>query len=135
MTSSLPVVTPNAILFTPDNKRCYAYSGEVSVDDNETALLEFKTNTEYLDGLIQFNYIQVTSENFSYKVYFNDIVVQGYTVTHAIENTSPDNLIPIIIPPFTAVKLTAVNIEDDNSRGQIVSFTGRAIGMTETGYQ
>jgi len=135
MTSSQPVITQNAINFTPDNKRCYAFSGVISVNGTETQLMEFDTNTEYLDAIIQFNYVQAVTEDYFYKIYFNDIIVQGYLATHSAQYTSPDNLIPIIIPPFTNVKLTAENVTDNNARNQLVSIKGDAYGMTKTEYQ
>jgi len=135
MTSSQPVVTPNALNFTPDNKRAYAFSGVKSINGTEATLLEFETNTEYLDAIIQFNYVQAVSENFFYRIYFNDTLVQGYLTGDSSIYTSPDNLIPIIIPPFTAVKLTAENVTDNNARVQLVSIKAEAYGMTETGYQ
>ncbi len=55
MTSSQPVVTPNALNFTPDNKHCYAYSGDIPASTSPTQVLEFNTNTEYVMANIIWN--------------------------------------------------------------------------------
>jgi len=107
--------------------RVYAYSGSTSVDGTEKDLLNFTSGAEALACNVQFNYVQATTEDYFYKIYFNDTLVQGYLATHSAQYTSPDNLIPIIIPPLTRVKLTAANVTDNNARSQIVSITGKVI--------
>jgi len=107
--------------------RVYAYGGLIAVDATEKDLLNFTTGAEALFCKAQFNYAQLTSESFFYRVYFNDTLVQGYITSHSAQYTSPDNLIPIIIPPLTRVKLTAQNVSDNNARSQIVSITGKVI--------
>jgi len=117
--------------FTPDNKHAYGFSGSIGVNATEETLLEFKTNSEYLDAIILFSYVQAVTENFFYKIYFNDILVQGYITTDSAIYTSPDNLIPIIIPPFTNVKLRAINSTDNNIRQQLVSIKAKVKGAIE----
>jgi len=139
VTSSQPVVTQTAINFTPDNLRAYAYSGLIEVDDNETTLLEFDTNSEYIKGKVNFFYSEVISnDRFEYFIYLNDIVIVQYHVFGPSDSNGEHKLpspIPIIIPPFTNVKLKASNTENTNSRKQCAIFSGKAIGMTETGFQ
>ena len=135
MTNAYPTVTPNALNFTPDNKRCYAYSGEVSVDNTEYTMLEFQTNSEYINGEVMIGSKAGENEDYEFKIYFNDVIVfstlfgnQGHV------NIGPWP-IPIIIPPFTAVKMSLDNIADTDSRVWTVGLTGEAYGLTETGYQ
>jgi len=107
--------------------RVYAYSGSIAVDGTEKDLLNFTSGAKALSCNVQFNYVQGVTEDFFYKIYFNDTLVQGYLTTHLAQYTSPDNLIPIIIPPLTRVKLTATNVTDNNARSQIVSITGKVL--------
>jgi len=131
MTNSQPVVTPNALNFTPDNLHCYAYSGEIQVDDTATTLLEFKTNSEYILARVQFNINDGAGEAYQHLIYFNNVVIQGYKARW-YENL---HYLDIVIPPFTLVTLTSDNVEDSDSRTCIVSLTGKTFGMTETGFQ
>jgi len=136
MTSSQPVVTQNAINFTPDNLRCYAYSGSMSINNVETTMIEGQTNTEYIVAEIQFNNIHADDvEDYLHKIYLNDVVVQGFIQGRTDYDNKYESPIKIIIPPFTNIKLTSQNLENTESHAEIVSLTGKAYGMTETGYQ
>jgi len=136
MTSSQPVITPNALNFTPDNKRCYAYSGKVTVNNNLNNLIEFDTNSEYLKIEIQYFKDSVTSENYEYGVKLNDVeIVLGEFTNPLEDNPNIPNPIRLIIPPFTNVKCTLQNISDSSGRNWTVTLIGEATGMTETGYQ
>jgi len=106
--------------------RVYAFSGSIAVDATEKDLLNFTTGKGAILCNIQFNYIQVTSEDFLYKVYLNDILVQGYSVSHS-NLEAQSTVIPLIIPPFTTVKLTAQNTTDNNARNQLVTLTGKIV--------
>jgi len=54
MTSSQPIVTRNALNFTPDNLRCYAYSGTLNVTAETVTALNFTTETAYIVGSFSF---------------------------------------------------------------------------------
>jgi len=133
MTSSQPVTTPNAINFTPDNKHAYAYSGIIGVTNTVSNLLDFKTNTEYIVGQIQFFYSEHVEPDFDYTLKINGVIVTKFFVNDKFD--ADLNWFPIIIPPFSQVLLTAQNIADTDSVDQSVIFTGKAYGMTETGFQ
>jgi len=135
MTSSQPVVTQNAINFTPDNKRCYAYSGVMGVTNTEKTMIQFQTNSEYLIAKVLFSYVDNDTEDYRYRIYFNDVVVQAILQGRKDYDFSYEYAVPMIIPPFTDVKLTAQNVDNANERSQLVSLTGKAIGMAEVGYQ
>lgn len=136
MTSSQPVVTPNAINFTPDNKEAYAFSGIIAVTNSATTLLEFNTNSEYIKGTIQVLQGTTSNEDFQYDVYFNDVVIARW---HCLQVTDKETNIPnaydVTIPPFTKVTITGLNTSSATGRNHSVTLTGKAIGMTEVGYQ
>ena len=96
----------NSLLFTDDNKRCWAYSGVISVAAEKT-LLEVTTNSEYLECLIELGAGSRTDDDYKARFVLNDIVVfEKYL------NNTYDPLIgitPFIIPPFTTFKLKIAN--------------------------
>jgi len=135
MTSSQPVVTPQALNFTPDNKHCYAYSGDVSVlQAGTTSMLLFNTNSEYIVGSFQISSTAGSGVNTDMEILLNDIA----TVQEEFGNTGPTSAMAsvpwqIIIPPFTKCELTL-----SSQSGALTfqaQFTGKAYGMTETGFQ
>ena len=107
------------------NGHVYAYSGVRAVDDTETDMLRFTTNTEALKVQIQFNYPTSDGDDFLYKVYFNGLVVQSYQIDHSKLYGYQNSVIYLIIPPNTEVKLTADNIGSSSARSQCASITGR----------
>jgi len=136
MTSSQPVVTPNAINFTPDNKRAYIYSGEKNVTNVELILFEFSTNSEYLKARFQLTSDSGSNDNINSQLYFNNVVVQAGIYT--LNGLAPWNDIlslHMIIPPFTDVKFTATNLSAVNARPHFAMMVAKAYGMTETDYQ
>jgi len=135
MTSSQPVTTPNALNFTPDNLRAYAYSGDVTVSQTgTTSMLLFNTNSEYIVGSFQISTSNGNGVNSDMEILLNDIA----TVKEEFGNTYqlyPGSSFPwqIIIPPFTKCELTMSSQSGDlNFQAQ---FTGEAYGMTKTEYQ
>jgi hypothetical protein len=113
---------------TTVGNHCYGYSGVFSVDDNEKTLLQFNTGKHYIKAQIQFNYVSSANQDYTYKVYFNGIIVQQYNVGNSVIYTSPDNFLNVIIPPLTEVKLASRNIIDSTALDQIVSLTGEIYG-------
>ena len=137
MTSSQPVVTPNALNFTPDNKRVYAYSGIVSVNGTETDLINSETGTYYCIMKVAFGsgVIVDDTDDFTYRIRFNGEIIWQHTQDHSDAQYTWPSTLHIIIPPYTRVRLTAENTTDNTSHNQIVTMTGRVYGMTETDYQ
>jgi hypothetical protein len=109
---------------------CYAYSGELSADDNETIYLLFQTGKEIIKGTLQFNATNELSQEFRYRIYFNGLQVQSYLAGNNAPDyrSKPDTPIPLVIPPLTEVKVTAINLDDSVSGSQICSLTGRVYG-------
>jgi|TARA_R110000823_G_scaffold209147_1_gene339397 hypothetical protein len=124
--SSNDTVTGNSLQFTNDNKRCFAYSGvNAFVDNTETTLLEFETLDSDLDGTVQFNMVQDTADDMFYRIRINDIVVMGYLTIGAQQGTDANNVIPIIFPPYSRIKLTAQNASTTGTRSNICAFVGK----------
>jgi len=108
------------------NDFCYAYSGEVDVDNVEGSLLEFTTGnfTAFMD--IQFNYSGVSStDDYIYRTYLNDRIVQAFLMTNSDQYGYQNTFVRIIVPPYTKMKCTADNQSSGTARPQICSVTGR----------
>jgi hypothetical protein len=138
MTSSQPVITPSALNFTPDNLKCYTYGPQITNTTSDKLLLEFNTQSEYIKGIMQLCgsivAATVAAGNISnWHIDFNDSVIARFK-TETQEEDSPTTLsIPLIVPPFTNVKVYSI---DNDTNGQVSAyFTGKAYGMTETGFQ
>lgn len=132
MTSSKPVVTRNAIMFTPDNKHAYAYTGVVSVSGSAETVLEFDVTSYYLVSKYTPIYFTNNSEDFLYEVFFNDVLILGNVLNDQDNQTFDWN--PLIIPPFTnvKVKITSLNTQ---ARNVGCMLTAEVYGAIETGYQ
>jgi hypothetical protein len=137
MTSSQPVATPNALNFTPDNKHCYAYSGitDTSGQNNVDTLLEFDTNSEYIDARIDITNGSGSGDDMRYYVRFNGVAVaQIYAGTSDVLNQFSLPL-QMIIPPFTTVLITMTNVSSGSARAHTAIVKGSVYGMPEVGYQ
>jgi len=106
----------------------YAFSGLISVDNNETTLLEFINGSNIFSGELQFFYASSSTDAYNYIVYFNNLEVVHYRVFGSTDTNGEHQLpasIPILIPPFTVVKATSTNIGSTNSSNQMGNLIGR----------
>ena len=129
--SSETVSSLSALQFTNDNKHCYAYSGIVNVDNTETDLLNFNTNSEYVVATLNITNSGnlAFDEDFYFQIYFNDVVIYAILLEQPkVMNTSP--FVPLIIPPFTNVRVTADNVSDSDARKISAHITGK-VGMPQ----
>lgn len=120
-----------SLQFSPDNKYCFAYSGEVSVANTELNLIDIKTNSEYIVGHVQLGSKAQENEDYEFKIYFNDVIVFSATFGNQGQYYLGAWPVPIIIPPFTNVKMSLDNIADTDSRIWTVGLTGKVSGAIE----
>jgi len=138
MTSSQPIVTPNALNYTPDNKHCYAYSGLTTTGGGSAAdgtLLLFNTLSGYIKGTLQYQTNEAGTGTVLYVSFkINDVAVYQFKWDGAAASQDIIDLPQkFIIPAFSKVEfLTGSNSGDDVWTAQ---FIGKVYGMTETGYQ
>jgi len=122
-------VTSNALQFTNDNKHVYAYSGLIGVVNAEKTLLLMQTNSEYILSKLQILNATTSNEDFQYKVYFNDIAISQWHFLYASTiHQSIEYPYLLTIPPFTTVKVTALNLSSGVSREHSATLTG-TVGM------
>jgi len=100
-----------SLQFTPDNKRAYAFSGEVLVNNTTVTMLEFETSSEYLISLLSYGIDQNaslgTSKLIGFTISFNDTkIFQQVSQTSAtLQFIDFDPNYTFVIPPFTKVKI------------------------------
>jgi len=139
MTSSQPVITPQALNFTPDNKHCYAYN-TAPASEVASNILEFITSSYTVVGEIQLN-ANVLATDPPTGVIATLLVSFNDTTIFVLKATSIDALTPasakcnLIIPPFTKVIATIDTNSNTATYIGSVALTGKVYGMTETEYQ
>jgi len=119
-------VTGETLQFTDDNKYAYAYSGKIAVNDTETTLLEFETNSSYIVANIQLEYFDAASDNMKYLVKINNVEVCVGIITGRTENWYND--LQIILPPNARILVTGINNNATGTRSIGATLTGK-IGM------
>lgn len=104
-----------SLQFTPDNKFAYAFNRE-SINNTTVTLIEFTTEGYYLVGTIQMGRNMKSAAETDFLLLYNDITVysakfdNGAGQTLVMPSQAP---LPIIIPPFTNVKLQC-EVNDDS---------------------
>jgi hypothetical protein len=141
--SSQNIVSLNALNFTPDNKHCYAYSGAYDNSTSAVTILDFTTNSEYIEGQFTFNGpVRQPSAGspspgatvaFSLKI--NEVNVGVYKVNTTDNDQPNQNFQQIIFPPFSRITVDVRSLEDGGGELSTVLFTGKAYGMKDTGFQ
>jgi len=122
-------ITGPDLQYTQDNKHAFAYSGSTDVANSTVSLLKFTSSSGYIVGTFQPQYFDnAGAENFQFKVLFNSIQVAG-CVLDKIEGYTPYEEIELIIPPFTDVEITALNVADADTRKMAAIIIGRVYEM------
>ena len=105
--------------------RVFAFSGSVDVPNVETSLLDFTSGAGIIVGFFNslIGFTGNVNDDFLWKVYMNDIAVIALNATSAKDLDL--NRIDILIPPFTHVKVTAVNASSSTPRPVGGNITGR----------
>ena len=110
-------------------QHAYAFSGVVAVDDNETTLLDFNPGSGVIDCIIQFHYVEVSTDNMFYTIKVNgEIVMRYYTSDSHSVASMPDNPLYVLFPPFSRVQLLCENQSSSTPRDQCVTIVGRVYG-------
>ena len=105
----------------------YASSGIITIDNTETNLLKFTiASSQYVVATFYFNMIQAQGEQYLYKIYVNEQVINGYNAPGGSDTvTAADNPIKVLLAPNDEVRATAQNSQSTAARDQIVSMVGR----------
>jgi len=107
-----------SLQFTPDNKFAYAYQSLSIADSGSETVTYFNfiTGSEYLVGKLIGGRNMKSSGEITVEITFNDVTVfktksdNGVTATY---NAPFSAEVPIIIPPFTNVKIIVSSDQQD----------------------
>jgi hypothetical protein len=111
---------------TTVGSHCYAFSGKVTVGDTVTDLLDFHSGKGYIVAKVQMGYGQIDNpDDYEYEITFNGIEVFAYVVAHSLQQTEPDTVMNLLIPPLTQVTIRARNRTDDTTNPQYAMLVGR----------
>ena len=119
--------------FTPDNKFCYAYSGNILIASAATvALLEFTTGNEYIEAIITGGRNMKSGAETTTQILFNDQIV----FSSKYDNGASLTLVPpyntnifMIVPPFTKFVLQAT--PEDATETLSLIFMGKVGGAIQ----
>jgi hypothetical protein len=106
-------------------EHAYANSGIVAVNNSETILLDFTTQNSYILAKVQFNLLADTADDMFYRVKINSEVTNGYLTQGAQQSTDSNNVIPLFIPPYSRIIMTATNAGSSTNRDNICVVVGR----------
>jgi len=107
----------------------YAYSGAVDCDNNETDLINSTSGAGIIVAELNFNYLEIATEDFTFTTYLNGLVIYAYT-KDSTKDASPGNWFPkLTIPPRSQVRITAKNVTDTEARQMAVGITGQVYGV------
>jgi len=129
MTSSQPVITPTAVIFTPDNKYAFAYSGLIT-SSSDTVLLDFTTLDNYMVAKFTPVYATDAGDNAEFEIEINGQIVYVVFITAATQY--PPWETNIIFPPNSTIKVLG-SVGNDRVLGAMI--TAKVFGMPETGFQ
>jgi hypothetical protein len=103
---------------------CYANSGKIAVDNNETTLLEFSTGNQYIVATVTFAYNANAGDDYKYMISIDSQIIDEYHVNGG--SNAPDrNARKVLLPPFATIKMSAQNTTDTSANDQTVTLVGR----------
>jgi len=102
-----------------------AYSGSVAVGSSEATLLQFTSGNFLFVGTVNFSKNNSDGDDMQYQVYLNDAVIIGLVEEYSTTRDVFFTPVPIIIPSYSIVKATALDLTGDNDRPIFVTMTGR----------
>ena len=100
-------------------------SGSISIDDNETTVLEFVSPHVDLKAYLEFFYLVASSDDMFYRVYLNDLLFCAMFSHQVAVTQQPDAI--ILIPKLSKVKVTIENVESSTGRVQAVLLVARDV--------
>ena len=126
ISSSNPAGTGSGLNYIGNH--CYAYSGTVGVNGTETTLVEFTTGASVIRGqwLPQILVTAHHGDDIRFACYIDEEQIMATIVAAATGNDLTGIIrVPLIIPPFTRIKITGQNISQNLSKDTGATFTGR----------
>jgi len=109
--------------------RAYAYSGKVVVTNVSKELLNFQTQKGYMVSTVTFNYDTTLggSNNYKFAVSFNNIEIMKIELNAPTQSAQAPavQMRKVIIPPYSSVVVTAINLNADENHDCYAMITGK----------
>ena len=104
--------------------KVFAYSGNIEITGttDPVTMLEFVTGAQTIEGYVQFQSIEPGSNDLQFFIELNSIRIATLSINGAKEFYHEG--IRVIIPPYTNVKCTGLNIDAATGRDSTATFTG-----------
>jgi|TARA_R110000751_G_scaffold214607_1_gene318162 hypothetical protein len=110
---------------------CYAYSGAITVSGTDDVALDFSTGKHVIDAKLMIQYLQASSDGddayVTVELNGEDVIGSLVGANHggAQPDFSPNNWIPIIIPPLSRVRVLFTMLSGGGSIVLGSNVTGR----------
>jgi hypothetical protein len=122
-------VTSPQLIYSEDGKHCYAYSGEKAATTAAKIYLDFETKDALVKGVLQVNgpvdddtpTVGATSAS---QIYLNDVKLGILKTDTKDEDTPGTNRWELILPPYSRVKVTMLDDQNEADRYGSMSFIG-----------
>ena len=123
--SSTNVVAGTGLELNYVGNRCFAYN-LISISGSEDTMLEFKTGKDAIQAKIQIGGASATNDPTAFKLYLNDLEVNGLYVDGTKDYPGVNGAQPFIclLPPYTNVKVTETRISGSTAADYSVSLVG-----------
>ena len=105
----------------------YAYSGNISVNDNYTTLLEFNTGKGYILATIQPAIMDAVTDDYEYQISLNGDQLMS-TFIDSYKAYSPYQEIELLLPPNSYFKIQGKNRSNSNVNGIGIILVGKHYG-------
>jgi len=103
-------VTGPQLIFSEDGSRCYAFSGQHTLNNSTATHFEFAPHKHLIEGQYQITYDMTNMDNnrmSGFDIYFNDVLVVELKSTYQDGEATVPLPFYFSIPPLTAVKIIA----------------------------
>jgi len=113
------------------NDLAYAYSGAVTVDASNIVALDFTTGSETIDAKLMIQYMQATADGSDsvLLVELNGTQIAGNLVGtghgEPRPTMNPENWMPLIIPPFSRLRILFTMLSGGGSIVLGATLTGK----------
>jgi len=110
---------------------CYGLSGLFSFDDNAAYGLNFTSGEGYIEATVYFGYATSSGNNIESHILFNEVQVFQAESENAGSGEYSTGFahVKILIPPYTNVKIGAINVTSSDVRQATLSLTGKVYGI------
>jgi len=127
-----------SLQFSPDNKFCYAFSPAIDANTAIATMLEFTTESEYIQAAFQYGgYMGPDGGSSSAgtrgicSIYFNDIRVYQVLADTDSGNMAQTIYVELIIPPFTKVTVKTTASSSTTDYVAQIAITGKVHGAIQ----